>query len=119
MLTEKAHTGGFLLNMEEGHRSVDNGTLLSGQNLTAGTVVGKITSGGKWTAYDPSSSDGSQTNLGILYASVDASAGDAPCVVVVRDCEVNGNELIYKSVSPAPVPATVATALALNHVIVR
>jgi hypothetical protein len=39
--------------------------------------------------------DGSQTAAAILYAGVDASAADKPCVVTARSAEVNGNELIW------------------------
>lgn len=41
-LTEKAHAGGFILSEATGNRSKTNGTLISGQNLKAGAVVGKI-----------------------------------------------------------------------------
>ncbi|HXC40810.1 MAG TPA: head decoration protein, partial [Burkholderiales bacterium] len=45
-LTEKAHAWGFLLSEQDnGNLSRDNGTLISGQNLGAGTVLGKITLG--------------------------------------------------------------------------
>ena len=117
--TETTHAGDFIISEANGNRSRDNATLLSGQDLQAGAVIGKITSGGKWTAYDPSASDDSQTNLGILLSAVDASGGDAACVVVARDCEVNGDQLIYKDVSPAPVPATAAIRLAAVGIIVR
>lgn len=116
---ETTHAGDFILSEANGNRSRDNATLISGQDLQAGAVIGKITSGGKWTAYDPSASDGSQTNLGILLSAIDASGGDTACVVIARDCEVNGDQLIYKDVSPAPVPATVATALLLTGIVVR
>lgn len=39
-LTEKAHAGGFLITEGDGHFSRDNKTLITGQNLVAGTVVG-------------------------------------------------------------------------------
>ncbi len=41
-LTEKTHASGFLLSEASGNRSRDKGTLASGQNLGAGTVLGKI-----------------------------------------------------------------------------
>ncbi len=75
----------FLLYEECDHGySRDNITLVSGQNLAAGTVLGKITTGGKFTAYDNDASDGSQTAAGILLDATNASAGDVTAVAVVR-----------------------------------
>jgi Bacteriophage lambda head decoration protein D len=42
-LTETVHAGGFLVSEANGNRSRDAGTLISGQNLVAGAVLGKIT----------------------------------------------------------------------------
>lgn len=53
-----------------------NITLLSGQNLVRGSVLGKITSGGKYTLSASASSDGSQTPDAILAQDCNASAGD-------------------------------------------
>lgn len=41
-LTEKLHPSGFIISEGEGNISRDNGVLVSGQNLVAGTVLGKI-----------------------------------------------------------------------------
>lgn len=59
-------------------------TLLAGQNLAAGAVVGIITASGKVTLSDPdmASPDGSENPVGILAADVDATTADAPCVVL-------------------------------------
>lgn len=100
MLTEKTHAGGFIISEADGHLSRDNGTLISGQNLEAGAVLGKITTGGKYTAWADAASDGSQTVAGILYAKVDASAGDAPCCVINKDAEVIADELVWPTESP-------------------
>lgn len=40
--TETLHDGGFILSEAEGFRSRDAGTLVSGQNLGAGTVLGRV-----------------------------------------------------------------------------
>jgi hypothetical protein len=59
-------------------------TLVSGQNLVRGTVVGVITASGKITQSLSASSDGSQTPYGILADDCDASGGDlANCPVYV------------------------------------
>ena len=85
-LTEGKHEGEFIgeLAMGIGYH-VDPVVVLSGQNLVAGTVVGKQTSGGKFVAYDNAGTDdGRRTPAGILVAAVNASAGDAAGKVLVR-----------------------------------
>lgn len=59
-------------------------TLISGQNLARGAVLGKITASGKYTLSLAASSDGSQTPDAILAESVDASGGDKPALGYVR-----------------------------------
>ena len=51
-------------------------TVVSGQTLGRGALVGKITTGGKLTLSLSASSDGSQVPYGIMADAVDASAGD-------------------------------------------
>lgn len=68
-------------------------TILSGQNLAAGAVLGQITSGGKYTLSASASSDGSQTPDAILAAPCDASGGDTIAYVYLA-CEVNEAKLV-------------------------
>ena len=57
-------------------------TIVSGAGaLVRGTVIGKITSGGKYKTALSASSDGSQTPRYILAQDVDASAADATALV--------------------------------------
>ena len=51
-------------------------TLLSGQNLTRGAVLGRITASQKHTLSASAAGDGSQTPDAILAHDCDASAGD-------------------------------------------
>lgn len=92
-LTETTHAGGFILSEANGTRSRDNITVVSGETLAAGAVLGKITASGKYAAYDNTAADGSEVAAGVLYAAVDASAADAAGVAILRDAEVNANEL--------------------------
>jgi hypothetical protein len=55
------------------------GTLLSGQNLTRGTVLGKITASGKLVKSLAASEDGSEDIFAVLALDCDASAGDMDC----------------------------------------
>ena len=55
-------------------------TLISGQNLKRGALLGKITTGGKYTLSLSASSDGSQTPAVVLAEDCDASGGDKAAI---------------------------------------
>lgn len=55
-------------------------TLVSGQNLQRGALLGKITSGGKYNLSLSAASDGSQTPDAILAEDCDASGGDKTAI---------------------------------------
>lgn len=57
----------------------DKGTLISGQNLTRGALLGRITASGKLTLSLSAAGDGSETPRYILVENTDASAGDKEC----------------------------------------
>jgi len=59
-------------------------TILSGENLAASDVVGKVTASGKYVAYDNAASDGSQAAAGVLVVAVDASDADTLGAIVIR-----------------------------------
>lgn len=50
--------------------------LVSGQNLSRGALLGKITASDKFTLCDSTASDGSENPQGILAEDCDASAAD-------------------------------------------
>jgi hypothetical protein len=56
-------------------------TIVSGQNLAAGSVLGQITSGGKYALALAASNDGSQTPCAIIPEACDASGGDKTAFV--------------------------------------
>jgi hypothetical protein len=116
--TEGVYGAEFLLSDEE-TMSYDKGTLISGQNLIVGTVLGKITASGKYTLHNNAASDGSEVACAILRNSTDATAGDTACTVVTRLAEVADAKLIFKTGITAPNKAAAITALALQHIIVR
>ncbi len=57
------------------------GILMAGQNLRAGTVLGRITASKLFVAFDPSASDGSEVAARILHNDMDA-VEDEPIVIV-------------------------------------
>jgi len=73
-------------------------TIVSGEKLTTGAVVGKITASGKYAHYNHSASDGTQSAAGILILPVDATAGDTPGAILARGpAEIDGNKLTWDS----------------------
>lgn len=59
-------------------------TILSGQNIARGAVLGKITASGKYILSLSGASDGSQTPDLILAESVDATGGDKEAIAYAR-----------------------------------
>jgi len=100
-LTESTRAGEFILAEANGTISREEVTIVSGQDLVAGTVVGKITASGKYTAYDDDNADGSQAAAGILYDAVDASAADAKGVIIARHAEVATDLLTWAGTNDA------------------
>ncbi len=59
-----------------------SGTLESGQNLTRGTVIGRVTATGELKASVQTANDGSQIPVGAMVHDVDASAAATGCQFV-------------------------------------
>lgn len=121
ILTETNHAGGFLVWEVLRDYTRETVTIASGAGkLEPGTVLGKITTGGKFTKLTPAATNGSQNAAGILWAGVDASAADSPGVVVLRGpALVNRHEIIWpEGASEAQITAA-TTALGALGVILR
>jgi hypothetical protein len=116
--TESNYTAEFLLSEGNGSISREEVTIVSGQDLKAGTVLGKITASGKMTAYDDDNGDGSSAAVGILYADIDASAGDVKGTMVARLAEVITGKLIFAGTNDAgDITAGKADLAALNIIL--
>lgn len=118
-IVEYGHAGGFIMTEANGKRSRDNVTLVSGQVVKAGQVLGKITSGGKYAAHDNNAGTGIEVAKAISINDADATGGDVEIAVIARDAEVNGNELVYLVTSPPASSDAAAADLALVGIIVR
>ena len=94
-LTEKRRRGFFIAHEANGTISRETVTLISGQDLEAGSVLGKITASGKYTILAPAAGDGSEVADSILWDTVDASLGDKTVVVIFRHAEVTQEALNY------------------------
>ena len=106
---EDTHAGEFLVSQGPGNVSRENITVLSGQNLKAGAVLGLITVSQKYRELQPGATDGSEVAAGVLYDAVDASLADTLGVAVVRLAEVNAREIVWPAGITAP-QKTVAIA---------
>lgn len=93
---ENPHPGEWLI-AEIFNLSRDAATLIAGQNLLDGAVLGKITASGKYTQFDPAAGDGSQVAAAILFGDKDASAADQAVTVVPRLAAVMKTLLVWKS----------------------
>ncbi|HEY3265544.1 MAG TPA: head decoration protein [Armatimonadota bacterium] len=112
--TEGRFPGEFIVSEGNGTISRETVTIVSGAGvITPGMVLGKITTGGKYTPFAPGASDGSQTAAVIAYGKVDATSADASCVVIMRYAEVNASELNWGSATAGQITtglASLATA---------
>jgi hypothetical protein len=118
-ISEGRHTAEHILSEANGHLSRDKVTILSGQTVVPGQVLGKVTASGKFKALTPGASDGSEVALAIAYAAVVASGADAPGVVTARSAEVNGPSLTWPAGISAPDKTAAVAALATAGILVR
>jgi hypothetical protein len=94
-LQEGQHAGEFIVSEGNGTISRETITVLSGETLEAGAVLGKVTASGKYKELDPAAVDGSEAAAAILYDAVDASAADTEGVAILRLAEVHAGELVW------------------------
>ena len=71
-LTEGRHPGGFLV-WEAFRDYCREVVTVAAGTLEPGTVLGKITVGGKYVAHDPDATDGSQAAAAVLWDKADAA----------------------------------------------
>ncbi len=114
--TEARHAGEHIVSEANGALSREQVVVASGAGvLHAGTVLAKVTATGKFVALDPEGEDGSENAAGVLYAEVDATDGDVPAVVHVRQCEVDADGLAWPDgIGPSAQEAGEAQLVALG-----
>jgi len=121
MLTEGPHPGGFLIWEVLRDYTRETVTLASGAGkLAPGTVLGKVTTGGKYTVLTPAATNGSQTAAGILWDKADTTDADAFVVVLVRGPAItNRHELIWPEAATEAQITAATTALAALGIVLR
>lgn len=119
ILTEGRHTAEFLVSEANGARSRDVVTILSGEVLGPGAVLGMVTASGKYVELNPGGADGSEVAAAILYEGVDATAADTTRTALLRDAEVNGGEIVWPDGITGPQKTTAIGQLAALGILVR
>jgi len=82
-------------------------TLIAGQNLTRGALLGKITASGKYNLSLSAAVDGSEVPTAVLAKDTDATAADV-VTVAYESGEFNDNKIIFGAAHTA---ATVEAGL--------
>lgn len=119
VLYEGKHAGEYLVWEASPIASRETVTLVSGQNLVAGTVLGQITASKKYTQHSPAAADGSQNAVAVLYDNVNATAGDKKAVITARLTAVNGSEITWPSGITTPQMTAAQASLAAQFIVIR
>ncbi len=118
MLQEGKHTGEFIVSESNGNRSRETVILAIGENLSAGTVLGQVTTSKKYKRHNPGASDGTQKAVAILYDNVNATQ-DTKAVIVARDSEVAKAKLVYSDGADESAKTKALDELSKNGIIGR
>lgn len=130
--TESANAGTFSVRTPSGQQLPDltvaaayasthiNLTVADGTNdWDIGDIIHVTVTGGDYEQMDPAATDGTQHAAGILYAGVDASSADTLACIVVRDVEVNSNELVWPDAITAAQKAVATNQLNARGIFLR
>ncbi len=90
-------------------------TLITGQNLQRGAVLGRITASGKYTLALSAAADGSQVPSVILAQDCDATAGDTPAVAYFQGT-FNSSALIIGAAHTVQTVTDALRGLSINVV---
>lgn len=117
--SESNYLGDWLKFEEDNLFSRDEVTVISGQNLGTGTVIGKITASGKITQLAPGASDGSENAAGVLLLPVDATTGDQAGVIIARHALCSDNGLVWPAGITGPQKTAAINQLKVLGILVR
>lgn len=95
----------------------EKATLLAGTDYPLGTVLSKLA--GKYQALDPAAVDGTEKAVAVLGERVDATAADAPGVVIARGATLELNELVWPADITEPQKATALAELNTLGIVAR
>ena len=120
VLAEPLNLGDLLKYEAPNLYSRDRVTVAAGQNLPLGTVLGIVTSSGKYKQLDPSTDDGSQVAAGVLLQTCDATLLERDDgLVVARHAIVSDHALQWPGAIAAAEKASAIAQLKALGVLVR
>lgn len=93
--TEGKRRGEYIVSEANDYRSRDIVTAATGEVWVPGQVLAMNTGSGNYEAYDNDGTSTTNAARAISYDHVDATDGPVQAVVSARDCEVNGDELVF------------------------
>jgi hypothetical protein len=104
----------------ENRFSRDEDILVSGSGVVKiGTVLGKVTSSGKFAPLTPGASNGTQTAAAIILETADATSADRTVVTLKRRAQVVLQNLVWpEGISPT-VKANAIAALETQGIVAR
>jgi len=82
-------------------------------------IITVVAGSGKYTEYNPTNTDGSETAVAVLYDNVDASAADVDCVIIAREAEVASSSLQWFTGATANQIITGKAELSVATIIAR
>ena len=98
---------------------VEQITVLSGQVLVAGTVLGKITASGKYKILAPAATDGTEAAAGVLWGAVDATGADKQGLAVRRLRELKNAVISWPAGITSPQKVTAIAQLEARMILLR
>jgi len=119
VLSESDNLGDVLKYEAPNLYSRDQVTVASGRSLALGAVVAIVTATGKVVALDPAGLDGSEVAAGVLVDTVDATAADAPGVMIARHAIVADHALVWPTAITQPEKDTATAQLKSAGILVR
>jgi hypothetical protein len=130
--TESSNAGTFSVRTPSGQQLPDltvavayasthiNLTVADGANdWDIGDIIHVTVTGGDYEQLDPTATDGTQHAAAILYAGIDASSADTLAAFIVRDAEVNANELVWPDAITAGQKAVATNQLNARGIFLR
>ncbi len=117
-VTESLYLSDLLVYEAEQRYSRESITVAAGQSLTLGTLLGRVTDSGAFTAWNPKAKDGSDRVLGVLLADCDASVKEAAAVMVTRHALLSDVGIQWGDLS-AEQQRDAQTQLAARGIVIR
>ena len=119
-ITEGLNLGDLLKYEAPNLYSREQVTVVAGQNLELGAVVGRITATAKFKVFDPAATDGSELPAGILLGACDATLIDRDdAMLLARHGMVASNAVVWPAGITTEQKTTALAQLSSLGVLVR